>query len=648
MELIYNEEQGRYDVISGYAEREIPKAAGCRWDGERKRWWTTEAHVAEKLAEFAKEPLKARLLAAVAQKQASLSASRATDAEVALPCPAGLEYLPFQKAGIAYAMERPATLFADEMGLGKTVQAVGVINTDPTIKRVLVVCPASLRLNWKRELERWLTRPLIVGVVTAREMPAADILVVNYDVLHKWPELAQTTYDLLIVDEVHYCKNPKTRRSKLTYAFQACRRLFLTGTPIVNRPKELYPIIRALDPQTWPSFMGFARRYCDAYQDRYGWNFDGASNLEELQARLRSTVMVRRLKKDVLSELPAKRRQVIEVSANGAAGVVAQEQAAWANYQEQAVALKTAVELAKAADDPEEYKAAVEKLREGMRVAFTEMSRVRHEVALAKVPEVVAHVNEMLESGAVEKVLVFCHHRDVAQLLKVELAAYNPLALTGDTPLPLRQSYVDTFQTDPHTQVFIGNIQAAGVGLTLTAASHVVFAELDWVPGNVTQAEDRAHRIGQTNSVLVQHLVLEGSLDARMAKTLVEKQGVIDRALDKGDTTLLTEPLLPLPATTLPATQHTSPQEIAAEAPTLSAAQIEAVHAGLLLLAGMCDGAQALDGTGFSKIDARIGKALAAVPTLTPRQAALGLRLVTRYGKKQLPPELVAAAKGGA
>lgn len=157
---------------------------------------------------------------------------------------------------------------------------------------------------------------------------------------------------------------------------------------------------------------------------------------------------------------------------------------------------------------------------------------MRHETALAKAPAVVSHLKDAME-GNRDKLIVFVHHKDVIDAMADAMQEVGVVQVTGDTPMAARQDAVDAFQNDPEVRLFIGNIQAAGVGLTLTASSHVVFAELDWVPGNMTQAEDRAHRIGQKNAVLVQHLVLDGSLDARLARTLIEKQAVLDQALDE-------------------------------------------------------------------------------------------------------------------
>lgn len=575
----------------------------------------------------------------VAKANESIEASQATNCDLDFPVPAGLSYLPYQKAGIAYAQSHQNVLIADEMGLGKTIQAIGVINTTPDAKKILVICPASLRLNWKREIEKWSIRRFSVEIATSAGVPDSDIVIVNYDILAKLSNaLKATEWDLLISDESHYLKNPRAQRTQAvlgdrnTSPIPAKRRVFLTGTPILNRPIELFPLLQLLDPSgLGKSVTSFGKRYCAGVQSQYGWDFSGASNLDELQARLRSTVMVRRLKADVLSDLPAKRRQVIEFSVNGGAEAVLAEQKAYAAHQDRLAQLKADVEAAKLGDNEEDYRKAISALSAGYEVSFEEMASIRHEVALAKIPYIVEHVTDALDGGPV---ILFAHHKDVVSALKNQFP--DAVVLTGDTPLVERQAAVDAFQNG-QTNLFIGTIKAAGVGLTLTRSAHVIFAELDWVPGNISQAEDRAHRIGQTNSVLIQHLVLEGSLDAQMAKTLIEKQEIIERAVDNGGL-IVAEPLLPINVD-LPAETEVKSSPSWNNHPTVPQTLSEAIHEALKILAGVCDGAVEHDGVGFNGADTHFGRSLAARRSLTARQALAGQKLLKKY-KRQLPQDL--------
>jgi SWI/SNF-related matrix-associated actin-dependent regulator 1 of chromatin subfamily A len=700
---------GKYLALTdSWRDKEGPKQAGFHWDRAASCWWTAADDVALKLRSVADEETRARLDAIAAHREESLTMSRQAATDVALPVPSGLEYLPYQRAGIAYALSRPATLFGDEMGLGKTIQAIGVANATPDLKSALVICPASLKINWLREWSKWTTHPsLTVGIASGDAWPSTDVVIVNYDILGRHEGVLRgREWDLLVIDEAHYLKNPSTIRGRQVFGgrwmeveeqpggaklrvtrtlepIAAKRRLALTGTPIPNRPREAQPILGWLAPETFGHFFGFAMRYCAAHQKPAGrsrlvWDFNGASRLDELQDRMRSTVMVRRLKVDVLTELPRKRRQVIELPANGARSVIEAELEAEARHEETLEGLRAAVEVAALSEDIEGYEAAVARLRAAERVAFTEMAKRRHDTAVAKTPYVVDHVKAALDDG-LAKVIVFAWHRDVIDTLREGLAPYGVVKVTGDDSSTARQAAVDVFQADPSVRVFLGNIRAAGVGLTLTAADTVIFAELDWVPGNVTQAEDRAHRIGQRNAVLVQHLVLEGSLDARMANTIVSKQRVADAALDNetdGSHALpveVDEALLNAPspdpaeaerqaamrsrrealaaaeaeARALPRSQsrHDARAVLAREAEGLTAERVAAIHAGLRTLSAYCDGAINRDDMGFNKADSYSGKRLAALAALTPLQAAYGARLVRKYGR-QLDPALVAIATG--
>ena len=546
-----------------YEERLIAKDAGFRWHaGDRCRtrgcsgcaaglgraWWTRDLARAAALVEYADsdlaDSLRERAGPAIEAAEAEAReakrreqrkkleramasrASRARDAEVEAPAPDGLSYLPYQRAAIAYALGRPATLIADEMGLGKTVEAIGVVNALPNAERVLVVCPASLKVNWQRECERWLARPMSVGVAAKKYPHEADVVVINYDILGKWEsELLATRWDVLIADECHFVKNREAKRSKRLYAIEAERLLFLTGTPILNRPSELFAIASHLDPDEFGHFWTFAKKYCNPIRTNFGWDVTGASNLEELHDTLRGTIMVRRTKDEVLDELPPKRRQVIELTSDKATKVIEAEREAWARHRSRLGQLKAA---GRAEDGGGLGDKERENLRRETAEAFGELSKLRRATALAKVPLIVEHVAAALEESA--KIVLFAHHRDVIAELADEFEG-RCVTLTGEDSPESRQVAVDRFQEEPDCALFIGSITAAGFGLTLTAASHVVFAELDWVPANLTQAEDRTHRIGQKDSVLIQHLVLQGSLDAAMARTLIRKQEVVNQAV---------------------------------------------------------------------------------------------------------------------
>lgn len=456
-----------------------------------------------------------------------------------VPAPPGLAYYPFQIEGIRYALGRRATLIGDEMGCGKTVQALGLVNASPEIENVLVVCPAHLKLTWKLKSREWLTRDFRISIPDLDGYSvSSNFVITNHErIAGKRGEklrraLNARTWDLLIVDECHYLKSAKAQRTVATLgkggrgglAARASRVLLLSGTPMENRPRELWTLLEVIGQGKFGSWYGYRRRYCAAFEQHIWtkrrnpgtkrleavrvkiFNDRGASNLEELHRKLRETCMIRRLKRDVLRELPEKVHELLVVPATSRA---------------QKAALKKERQTLE----------RIERLEEPDAVAFAETSRVRHETALSKLDVVTEHLRGMLEEG-VEKVVAFSYHRDVASRIAEALPEAGPLLATGDTSVSSRHETAETFQRDPSRRILVATIGAMGTGHTLTAASHVVFAEESWVPAEISQAADRCHRIGQKDTVFVTHIVLDGSIDALVAKRLIEKQKVAEGVLD--------------------------------------------------------------------------------------------------------------------
>jgi len=619
-----------------YKTKDVPKAAGFRWNPDLRHWWTNDATKAQRLTQYATpEALTALapVTTALAESRASGPLMAADAPLVDIPLPTGVKLLPYQAAGVQALLKRPNALLADEPGLGKTIQAICVkLNARPDIKRVLIVCPAYLKLNWAIELDKFSTRKeLTVGHATTKVVPDTDIIVAHYDVFSRAcpsrDALKDIAFDAAIFDESTALKHPDSARCQHSLGYErkgkpsirginAREKLFLSGTPATSRPIELFPVLHALDPVAWPSFVSFAYRYCAAQKTRFGFDVSGSSHSAELQDRLRSTVMVRRLKADVLTELPPKQRQVIEIDAED--GI----DPADATFLARIKAEQSAVEAAK--DDAVAYAEAVRKLNASL-ASFDEISALRLSIAKRKLPAILAHVQDALDSG--EKVVLFGHHKEI---LNAIAEAFNVQACHGDMPQADRQAAVEAFQAG-QTSLIVCGYYAMGMGVTLTAARLVIVVECDWLPAIVQQAEDRCHRIGQRDSVLVQHLVLNGSLDAYMAKMVVSKQAVLDAVLDTS--TAIT---VDLPEPAAPRAESTP------TAPTLPAAQVAAVHANLRALAGVCDGAQEQDGQGFNGLDSAFGKSLARQARLSDRQALAARKMLAKY-KGQLGPEATAA-----
>ena len=315
--------------------------------------------------------------------------------------------------------------------------------------------------------------------------------------------------------------------------------------------------------------------------------------------------------------------------------VVEKEKQSYEALQERIHSLRVQVELAKASEQEGVYESAVQALNGETQVIFSEISKLRHETAAAKIPLMIEHLRDQLES--VNKIVFFAHHHDVMDAIQEEFKEIA-VKLSGKENMEERQQAVDSFQNNPKIKLFIGSIKAAGVGITLTASNMVVFGELDWVPGNISQCEDRTHRIGQKESVLIQHLVVDDSLDAKMAQTLVNKQEIIDKALD--DETKFELKNIPTVPVMDAASEEITRKQVETEASSITVEQIEMIHKAVKTIASYCDGANALDGMGFSKIDAGIGHSLAGFGKLSARQAVIGKKLAIKY-KRQLPIEFM-------
>lgn len=627
-----------------YEAKGVPKGAGWRWD-PLNRVWTAPADpfFLRRLLEVAEEEgVKVELDEGATRLLQGVPAGEPNLPQVEIPTPNGLRPFPFQVEGARFLLGREGALLGDEMGLGKTVQVLLAVNADPTIRKVLVICPASVKLNWEREAKRWLVRPfetLVLSGTTPSPIPHPQgglFVVINYDIVAAWEEeLRRHVWDLMVLDEAHYVKDPKAKRTrailgpKARNPIPARKRVALTGTPIVNRPVELWPILAWLDYRAWGNFWGYVKRYCNAHYNGYGWDFRGASNLEELRARLRP-YMLRREKAEVLKDLPEKIREIIVLPRNGLSSLVEEEWAVWNKYQGRLASLREEAERARRAKDKDELARILAEIRAVSQVAFSAMSTIRARLAEAKAPKVAAFVKDLLEEK--QKVVVFAHHRAVLEYLQKDLGEYRPVLVWGGMSAQARQAAVDAFQNGD-ARVFLGSITAAAEGITLTASDTLVFAELDWRPGKMLQAEDRVHRIGQDRGVLIYYLVIEDSLEARMANVIASKMEVIRKAVeDNGEVPLLLEEVAEEPKKAA----HTSN----GKGIRLTPEEEALVREALQIVAGYDpDKARARNGVGFSKFDGELGHELAKAPHYSPRQALVALRLARKY-RRQLPPDL--------
>ncbi|XP_074729838.1 DNA annealing helicase and endonuclease ZRANB3 isoform X4 [Strix uralensis] len=438
--------------------------------------------------------------------------------------------LPFQEKGIIFALQRSGRcMIADEMGLGKTIQAIAISYYYKNEWPLLIVVPSSLRYPWVDEMEKWIPElspddiSIIQNKTDTGRISTSKVTILGYGLLTSDAQtlvdtLYRQNFKVVVVDESHYMKSRNATRSKILLPIvqKALRAILLTGTPALGRPEELFMQIEALFPGRFGTWSEYAKKYCNArvrfFGKRTQWDCRGASNLEELH-QLLSEIMIRRLKNDVLTQLPPKVRQRIPFDL---------PQAASKN-------LNTTF-------------AAWEKLMRTLNSEATEshfsevmnlITRMYKETAIAKAGAVKDYIKIMLENDKL-KFLVFAHHLSMLQACTEAVIEKKVryIRIDGSVPSAERIRLVNQFQKDPDTRVAILSIQAAGQGLTFTAATHVVFAELYWDPGHIKQAEDRAHRIGQCSSVNIHFLIAKGTMDTLMWAMLNRKAKVTGSTLN--------------------------------------------------------------------------------------------------------------------
>jgi len=446
-------------MICSFSEKDEVKAAGFRWDADKKRWYTTIPDVAAKFESVADETAISALKGVAEKIEISRKANEAHGIDI--PAPNGKRYFPYQHAGIAYALQNESTLIGDEMGLGKTVQAIGVINAAKP-ETVLIICPATLKLNWRNELRRWLVDVRNIHVMQSKDQfpTAPDIVIMNYDIAAKFQkEIRATQWGLFVADEAHYLKNPKAQRTvaiigkgKEVKPIPADKKILLTGTPITNRPIEIFPLVSFLWPSVFNNMWHFGKRYCGAFQDGYGWDFSGASNLDELQNLLRASGMIRRLKSQVLTELPPKTRQVVVLPSDAVKGLLSKEAEKTKAIESEVRKLQAQMKRAKADKDGEGYKNAVANLRQAYNVAFTEMAAIRKELAVEKIPFVIEYAQAVIDEG--EKVVIMAHHREVVDQIQNHFGL-QAVKLYGGMSEVEKTGNVERFQTDPSCMVFM-------------------------------------------------------------------------------------------------------------------------------------------------------------------------------------------------
>lgn len=405
-------------------------------------------------------------------------------------------------------------LVADEMGLGKTLQSLGWAIKAHQFPMV-VVCPASLKLNWQREVHlhtHGVTSNVLYGRTPSEYIQQDDITIINYDILGGWLEyIKKLKPQTIVLDECQAVSNPGTKQSKNVK--KMCKGipniLGLSGTPFTNRPGELFPILQLIRPDIYNSFMGYAWKYCQPKKKPWGWEYKGAKDLDVLHSELKRFLMLRRRKRDVLLDLPEKSRFVVplEITKPKEYHKAENDFIGWLTKKSQSKAKKAKKAL-----------------------AIVRMGYLKRLAARLKWKGVLDWVDNFLEASE-GKLILFAVHKKPIKLLR-ERYRRRCVVIDGSTPQPKRMLAVDQFQKNKRIRILIGNIRAAGKGLNLTAASAVAFAEMGWTPGEHNQAEDRAHRIGQTRGLNCYYLVANGTIESDLCELIQQKASVFDSVFD--------------------------------------------------------------------------------------------------------------------
>ena len=434
--------------------------------------------------------------------------------------------LDFQREGLDFLLKSSGNaLLADEMGLGKTVQTLAYLSKEKNAFPALIVAPLVTLTHWQREIEKFLKKKSKNGKINSKASPTStmirigkssdignyDFYIINYELLHKRADdLAKLPIRSIVCDEVQHLRSKTTQKyaavKKLAAKESIKYRVGLSGTPIYNRGSEIWPIVDILKPGLLGNFKEFCEYFC--WVDEKGKAIVLDNKRDTLRKQLTTHVMLRRKKSDVLKDLKDKVRYQ-EVIASDERFYKTELDKIWKKLEEEQSYAETAF------DKSASYHRAIESERQA--------------AGLAKLKHVVEFVNEVMETE--ESIVVFCHHKAIHTLLHESLEEHNPSSIIGGQTLTTRDNEIDRFQKG-QTRLMIAGLRAGNVGINLTKARYVIFAELDWSPAIHRQAEDRLHRIGQKNKVFAYYLVGKGTLDEHVADILVDKAYEIDSILD--------------------------------------------------------------------------------------------------------------------
>lgn len=517
MELTHN---GKFFILRcSFEDREVAKSAGFRWDFDNKFWLTENIAVAARLGEFADERTRRYL------SHFTICHHPFTGPLRLPPKTTGLELLPHQLEAVRFALSRNRSYLGLDPGLGKTPTAAVVINT--LQMKAVYILPPFLLENVKSEFSRWAGRLKLSVFGSVKEFSFVDDMLLLPDSLLRREECYRTVKSflggkpgVLVVDEAHRFKSQDAIRTQALFGGKSKRSLrslferevYMSGTPMPNRPMELFPILSKVAPETidFMNMFQYGRKFCAGKKTDFGWDFSGASNMQELNQRVKypSGPFMLRMRKDLL-KLPPLIEEIFVVSGDQSPRLTEMGRKLGDAYRDTEDLTKHALA----------QKAGVE--------GDLHVATYRRLLGKEKVEPAGEYVKAVLDEYPSEKILVFAYHKEVIAALIDILSVYKPYVITGETTSEERHALVNKFQNDRTPRVLIANY-ATMIGFNITAATRAVFVEFDWTPGVNQQAMDRAHRIGQTKSVLVQYVVYKDSLDKLVIETLLRKRKSIE------------------------------------------------------------------------------------------------------------------------
>lgn len=497
--------------------RNVKSLPSRRWDAKNRCWYVPYSiQSAQRLKEWGFN-IGAGLLKRIEQSMEESTKIDITKLDkLNIPGLKG-ELRPFQKQAVLFTeMKEGRILNADEMGMGKTVETLAWIQLHRDRIPVVIVCPATLKWNWERETIKWLPDPKVqVLEGTKPYRITGRIIILNYDILPNWVQTLKALHpQILITDESHYFKSNKAKRTKAIKQLgkNIPHVLALSGTPIVNRPVEAFNAIHLVNHNIVPTYWEFAQRYCAPKHNGYGWDFSGASNTDELHELLINSIMIRRLKKDYLKELPDKVHSFIPIELD--------------NQGEYNLAESDFISFVRNSKGRE----AAERASNAQ--AFAEIEGLKQIAVKGKISQAVTWVEDFFTSDS-GKLVVYARHKFVIDAL---MTVFNEIAvkIDGSIAVNKRQNVIDQFQNNPDVKLIVIS-DAGGVGITLTAASTIAILELPWTPGQLDQIIDRLHRIGQKDTVNIYYLLARDTIEEKIAYLLDKKRKVISSVLDGED-----------------------------------------------------------------------------------------------------------------